>query len=44
MEDRYSIPLLILIRRISSEADEGWEYVNSNPIFGISRNEKEANK
>ena len=44
MEERYSKPLLISIRRISSEADEGWEYANSNPIFDMSRNENEANQ
>ena len=40
MEERYPKLLLISIRRISSEADEGREYVNSNPIFGMSRNER----
>ena len=42
MEERYSKPLLISIHRISSEADEGWEYANSNQIFGMrwKKNEK----
>ena len=42
MEESYTKLIIISIHRISSEANEGWKYTNSNPILGMSRNEKEA--